>query len=582
MTTPQKRYLNKSRLLKLTLLLPLFLVLFYNLFYWNRILPGIEIGGVKVGGLLPEKAESLLAEKISLPPTLTLLYNQEVFKIPLENIGYKIDYRKTIFYAYKRYRTGNILYDLIGSIHLLRRGENLGVEFDLDQNKLEEYLSVIRGGVETPGKEPQVAWENERVIIEKGRKGLVIDQKLLDLKITENLTRLSDSPIEIPTKEVGFILSEREASKLYQTAEKISSKSLLFEYNLFSQRLSGKELVSLLNYDATLKTQKAKELIEEIKKQINSEPQNALFVFKENRVEEFKPAKEGVSVDEEKLSMKIKEAFGNLILEEGSEIKIEIPVIKTPPKIKTEDVNNLGIKELLGRGISKFAGSIPSRIHNIGLASSKFNGVLIEPGKEVSFNEILGDVSTYTGYKQAYIIKDGKTILGDGGGVCQVSTTLFRAILSAGLPIIERRAHSYRVGYYEQDSPPGFDATVFSPTTDLKFKNDTPAYLLIQTIFDPQKHTLIFEIYGTNDGRVAKVSKPVVTNVTAPPEDLYIDDPTLPLGKVKQIEHKAWGAKVVFNYKVERNGEIIFEKTFVSNYQPWRAVFLRGSGSAGY
>src|SRR6185369_9618298 len=119
---------------------------------------------------------------------------------------------------------------------------------------------------------------------------------------------------------------------------------------------------------------------------------------------------------------------------------------------------------------------------------------------------------------------------GDGGGVCQVSTTLFRAALNAGLPIVERHAHAYRVGYYEEDSPPGFDATVYVPSVDLKFKNDTDHYLLIQTVIDPQELRLTFNLYGTKDDRKVTVTTPVVTNFRPAPADLYQDDPTLPKG----------------------------------------------------
>jgi vancomycin resistance protein YoaR len=168
-------------------------------------------------------------------------------------------------------------------------------------------------------------------------------------------------------------------------------------------------------------------------------------------------------------------------------------------------------------------------------------------------------------------------MLGDGGGVCQVSTTFFRAVLNTGLPIIERRSHSYRVGYYEQDSPVGLDATVYAPSTDFKFRNDTNNHILIQTEFLPKKAMLIFEIYGTDDGRSATISKSVISSVTPPPEDLYIDDPTLPAGTIKQIDYKAWGAKAYFTYTVERDGETIFEKTYYSTYQPWQAKFLKGT-----
>ncbi|MBU2035972.1 VanW family protein, partial [Patescibacteria group bacterium] len=297
----------------------------------------------------------------------------------------------------------------------------------------------------------------------------------------------------------------------------------------------------------------------------------------ESRVKEFKPSLDGYKVEKDILKNMI---IGNLRTLEQSEeksINLDIPVNISKPKIQNKDVNNLGIETLLGRGTSKFVGSIANRIYNIKHASAKFKGIIIPPGENFSFNQTLGEVSQETGFKQAYIIKEGKTILGDGGGVCQVSTTLFRAELNAGLPILERQAHAYRVGYYEQDSAPGLDATVYEPHPDLVIKNDTPNYILIQSIYNEKARNLTFEIYGTDDGRVVSVSKPVISSITPPSEDLYQDDPTLPQGTIKQIEYKAWGAKVKFDYQVKRDNEIIYKKTFYSNYQPWQAVYLRGT-----
>ena len=180
-------------------------------------------------------------------------------------------------------------------------------------------------------------------------------------------------------------------------------------------------------------------------------------------------------------------------------------------------------------------------------------------------------MSSYTGYKQAYIIRNDRTVLGDGGGICQVSTTLFRTALNAGLPIVERRVHLYHVSYYEQNSEPDFDATVYVSITDLKIKN-TPSYILIQTINDPVKKTLDFEIYGTDDRRIVTITKPLISSETPPPEDL---DPTKPEGTIEQIYWKTWDAEASFNYIVEKNNEIIFQKTFYSNYRPWQSIFLQ-------
>jgi vancomycin resistance protein YoaR len=122
------------------------------------------------------------------------------------------------------------------------------------------------------------------------------------------------------------------------------------------------------------------------------------------------------------------------------------------------------------------------------------------------------------------------------------------------------------------------DATVYSPTTDFIFLNDTPGHILVQATPDTKNVSLVFELYGSSDGRIATTTKPVITSSTAPPEDSYVDDPTLPAGTTKQIEYKAWGAKVQFNYEVKRSDEVIYKKTFYTNYRPWGAVFLKGIG----
>lgn len=296
------------------------------------------------------------------------------------------------------------------------------------------------------------------------------------------------------------------------------------------------------------------------------------------RVKTFEPSKDGIRVIQDELTDKI---INNLEAGENTqnkEIVIDIPATTSNPTVQTGDVNNLGIKELIGKGTSIFRGSIPSRVFNVNLAATRISGTLVAPGEIFSFNASVGDISELSGYQKAYIIQNGKTILGDGGGVCQVSTTLFRAAMDAGLPITDRSPHAYRVYYYEQDAPPGFDATVYSPTVDFKFKNDTPGYILIQAYPNPRNFALTFEIYGTKDGRTSEIGKPVITSTTPPPDDTYQDDPTLPIGTVKQTEHRALGTNLYFIYKVTRNGQTTFQKTFYSNYRPWGNVFLKGTG----
>jgi vancomycin resistance protein YoaR len=576
----RKLKLPKKLLMATVLLIVPLLVIFlgYNLYHYGLIFPNTFIAGVNVSSLSPEKASLFLAENIEVPEKIILITNDTPWAIETKEINLSYDYSHSARAAYERTRTGNIFYDFAKRTTSPFVKTNLGLRMALDEEKLESALSVIAGEIAVEPVYPSVQLIAKQVSVEKGRAGTDLDVKALRAKIGQALSFASSEPIEIPIKEIDPTLTDEEANVFAERAEKLKEKSLTLKFEFQTFTYKGGQLFGLLDPKRQYSKEATTELVNGLAKSVNREPQDSVFVFEEGRVKEFAPSKDGVTLNSEALTEKIKESLTTLETSENTFVSIDVPVERKAPKIQTEDVNNLGIKELIGRGSSRFAGSIANRIYNISLASSRFKGVLVAPGETFSFNEVLGDVSVFTGYKQAYIIQDGKTILGDGGGVCQVSTTLFRAALAAGLPIIERRAHAYRVSYYEQDSPPGLDATVYSPTTDLKFKNDTPGHILIQPVVDTKKATLVFEIYGTSDARTAKTSKPSVTNVVPPPEDLYQDDPTLALGTIKQVDFKAWGAKVIFNYTVEREGEVIYEKTFVSNFRPWQAVYLRGIG----
>ena len=317
-----------------------------------------------------------------------------------------------------------------------------------------------------------------------------------------------------------------------------------------------------------------------IEKEIHKDPVDAQFQFTNGRVTTFTPSQNGQTIDYDLLSQEINKIIPQLLLYgKPQHFTFSVPLKILSPQITTEKANNLGIKELIGVGTSLFQHSIASRIYNIELAAQRLNGIVVAPGQEFSFDKALGDVSAFTGYKQAYVIENGHTVLGDGGGVCQVSTTMFRAILNAGLPITERHAHDYRVGYYEEDSPPGFDATVYVPTVDLKFLNTTGHNILIQSVIDPNQLRLTFYFYGVKDGRQVTITNPVITNQQPAPPPLYQNDPNLPKGKIVQTDFAANGATVTFQRIVTQYGKQIINETYVSNYRPWQAVFLVGTGS---
>lgn len=316
--------------------------------------------------------------------------------------------------------------------------------------------------------------------------------------------------------------------------------------------------------------------VADLETRFNFPAKNALFTFSEGRVLSFRPDEKGLKINSDRLANDFETVLQRLQKKPDNQaVTLTDSVVE--PETTLSEANGFGIEEEIAEGKSDYTGSINERVHNVILGASKFHGILIPKDKVFSFDDVVGDISKSTGFTQAYVIKDGKTVLGDGGGICQVSTTLFRAAMNAGLPIVERHAHAYRVHYYENDMKPGFDATIFSPTVDFKFKNDSPAAILIQTEIDKENNILVFKFYGKKDGRVSTISDIKLYDIQPAPPALYQDDPTLPRGTVKQIDFAAGGAKASFKYKVVRGSEVLSDDTFYSIYKPWQAVFLQGT-----
>jgi vancomycin resistance protein YoaR len=316
----------------------------------------------------------------------------------------------------------------------------------------------------------------------------------------------------------------------------------------------------------------------------NREPINAEFALTPDgkKLTAFAPHRMGRQLQLQALVQDIQRSLTEL--EQSAElppqpIMVTTQFVEAAPTVTLESTNTLGIKERIAVGTSTYKGSIPNRIFNVGLTAERVHGSIVAPGEEFSFNEAVGEISGKTGYKSAYVIMNGRTQLGDGGGVCQVSTTLFRAILDGGLPVTRWKAHSYRVGYYEQGNQPGFDATVYAPSVDFRFRNDTGHSIAIAAYPDSTSQFLTVELWGTSDGRDSEVSNYKIWNQRSAPAPSYVEDPTLPAGKRQQIDWAAAGANTSFQYTVkDASGAVIHDREFVSIFRPWQAVYLVGTG----
>ena len=515
-----------------------------------------------------------LNQDFIVPQKINLQFDTQVFYLNTASISASINTDKTAgSLLYRRLDEGIFKY-----IKYFFNPKKFSLKIDYDDKQLNEVVENIASQIEKPFVPTELVLKNKNITVSPGVSGLFVNQELIKKTIVNNLefAKFNDS-ILIETKVVGEIPNSTQVEQTIDRAKKIIDKSIVLSTDLDTITIDDQTLISWIDFNNGYQLDKINIYTQNIAKSFTKDPVDAVFKFQDGQVTEFKPAQNGIIVNPDSLSQEIMASFINLEKSNEKQEKLTPSFESIEPKIKNSDVNDLGIKELLGKGTSTFWHSSAIRNINITKGSSIVNRILVAPGDTFSFVKSLGEVSLAAGYKQAYIIRQGKTELDVGGGVCQVSTTLFRAMLDAGLNITERKNHAYRVSYYEEDSKPGFDATVFIPSPDLKFVNDTAHHVLIQSVLDMDNRRLTYEIYGTSDGRKTNITNYRQWDSTPPPPDVWIDDPTLPVGKVVKDEQAIRGLKTAFDWTVtDKDGNILHQKTFQSNFAAWAAVYRRG------
>jgi len=556
----------------------LIISIFYNLYYGRRIIPGVYVAGINVGGMTFDKAEESLVEKESqISKNLSFKKGSTVFLIRGDEIELEYDWESSVVSAFEIGRSGNFLIDTKDKILGLFKNINIPASYTYDEDSLGIKISVVKNEINVEPKNSTFVKTDGKLSTSESSEGLKILEEDFYENIINSFDRMEFSDFDIPVEVVEPEIKKSEADNFLSIVEGLVLKDLEINFGDKKWILDSDRILALIEIYKDEKDAKAKlrlnnnelkKLTGELALEVNQSPRGKVISTDGDKVTEFKIISEGKELDENKF----KNDLHSSIFNNREKVTLTVNTVND-----SNDKNKYGIVALIGEGTSHYAGSIKSRVHNLTLAAENTSGVLVPPGAIYSMNDSVGPIDFQHGFQSAYIIKGGRTVLGEGGGVCQTSTTLFRAVLNSGLPVISRYPHAYRVGYYEQDLPVGFDAAVFQPSWDFKFKNDTNAYILVQSYANIEENSLTFKLYGTPDGRKVEISDPVVSGQTPPPEPVYEDDPTLAKGVVQQVDYAVWGATSTFTRTVKRGDEVLYNDTFTSKYQPWRAVYKVGT-----
>ena len=563
-------------------------VIFYLVVYHNKILPRVYVGTQPLGGLSFQQAKMILSQwddSFKKEGVELIIGNNKEIILP-EEVGTVFDISATLAQAWQVGRRGNFFQRLSDWLRAIGKETNVSPLVTINEGELYSAIEEIKTVYDRPRVDVRYSIKEDKVEILTDRKdGKVIDKSSAFLAIRRALLTLSSGPIVLDFKKdkPQVDLSTINQSRLM--AEAIVRDELVLKYKdkqfvvgpaeigeWIVSTYEGKRLVP--GFDRTAISSYVVELADKI----NKVPQNLVVKVTDGKVVEFVPPRAGLVLEEDATVDLIIEALGERA-EGKREIKeIVLPLVVKKP-IVNETASELGIKELIGKATTSFAGSPPNRVANIKNGTKFLTGILISPGEEFSTVKALGRIDNTTGYLPELVIKGDRTVPEFGGGLCQVSTTLFRAVLNAGLPVTARRNHSYRVSYYETDGDgnyigPGLDATIYSPQPDFRFLNDTTSTILIRGYVEGDKVT--FELYGTKDGRRSEVDGPYTLSTIPPGDPIYAETDTLPPGEKKRLERAHPGGSAIATYKVYYPDGEVKEQVFKSYYRPWPERWLVG------
>ncbi len=482
----------------------------------KRIAFGVLVTGQDIGGMEYQAAKekiSGLSEKIKELP-IELRYGDRSWFFSADELGFSFDLDKTIQDAYLVGRRGNNLFsNSLEQIATLLAKRRIGLDYSQNNKKFLSVIKINFSEMENPAKNATLVYDRriDDFVFLPAKPGAIFDRWNLKNQALERLSWLNPQAIEIKKiAQTPAIKEDKDNKAEIKAKEVLAAAPYKLKYGDDSWTLEKYLIVDWLNFlpsenqneqtmDAYVSETAAQEFLSQLASTINKEPVNAKLTLKEGKVIEFTLSQSGAE-------LKIKES-GRKISQEIAKGKKEIDLIvsEKEPLVSTKTIDTLGLTSLIGNGSSDFAGSPKNRTHNIGVGAAKLNGILVKPGQEFSFNEYLGEIGPEEGYLPELVIKKNKTVPEYGGGLCQVSTTLFRAAVNSGLKITERYPHAFPVKYY---NPQGFDATVYPPHPDLRFVNDTPGNILIQSKIVGTKIT--FEFYGTKDDRKVKIIGPTI------------------------------------------------------------------------
>lgn len=560
----------------------------------RRIYPNISVRGVAVGGLTIEQARSALerAHGEFLYSPVELQYGAQSWRPAPAELGVSLEFDQALEQAFALGRGDQRLTNLRRAVAVWEQGYDLPLHLELDQTIMQRYLLQVAAQIEQPPRDADLHLAGPEIMLQAEAWGtqVLVDETLADL--TAALQRLERRPLTLRTRSLEPYVRDADVAPVAEELRLLLSGPVILNGRAgscaergCSWELSPAQLADWLTVRPTttadgrptfivsLDRSGIRSALQPIAAALREEGTLPAVSWNGGNLSITRPGLPGRGLNAEEALAAVSVAIY------GPERELNLPMQAIPPPVTESNLAALGITAPVGIGVSSFAKSEPYRITNIRAGTRRMNGVLIPPGGEFSFNTQLGPVDEANGFVEGLAIVNNRTQKEWGGGLCQVSTTVFRAAFFGGLPINERHAHAFRISWYEElGEPPGLDAAIFTPYNDVRFTNDTGGWLLMEGYVDLNRQRLTVTLYGTPTGRSVTYSHRVIERTPAPSQPVYVDDPTRPRGYFQRSDTARGGITVEVARTISSGDQVLARDSFPTEFKPWPNIYVRGTG----
>ncbi|NJN66465.1 MAG: vanomycin resistance protein VanB [Chloroflexaceae bacterium] len=587
------RFLAQMALLLLLLLL---LAAGGTLYYLDQryqgvIYPHISIRGIPVGTMSPEAATAALEHHYAsfLNAPLTLTYGDHTWTPTAAELGVRVEIGTAVQQAMATGRHRNAFENLLEVAAVWQNGVEMPLHVVVDQQAVQRYiLTTIAPHIEKQPTDAAITFDvgdpTVRTVAATSGRQVAVSDIVQD--ITAALQTMEAQTIPVRTRLLPPLLDTAEAHAAQRELESILRGPLILKARSETWTWSVEDLAGMVTIARRVNPSKPQDHLVvgmdpyRVQQRVREIADQTATGFTYPRIDWnggdlkiIEPGKPGLRVDEARAVARILAAVPT------SDRVVQLPFTIADPPVTEANLHELGIKELIAVGKSDFSGSAAYRITNIKAGMDQLHGVLVPPGEEFSFNDHI-KIDSEHGFVQGYAIVSNRTQLEWGGGICQDSTTMFRAAFWAGLPITERWGHSFYISWYDQygysdyGNGPGMDATIYTGERDFKFLNDTGHWLLIQTSVDTSRVLAEIRFYGTDPGYTVELEGPRIFNRTpAPSAPVYVPSADRPRGAPRRTDTARGGMDIAFTRIISRNGAELRRDEFLTRFKPWPNIY---------